>query len=66
MQLFELGQQYEATAEALLLRIHQLNAIAKTLHGNDLILMKRRIVSLYSDSAECHRCAEFLKSYERK
>jgi len=64
MELYELGVQYLAQSKAITLRIHQLNAEVKKLQGNDLIVMKRRILSLYIDAAECRRCSERLMTYK--
>jgi hypothetical protein len=63
MELYELGKQYLIASETLTLRIHQLNAEVKKLKGNDLIIMKRRLLSLYIDAAECRRCAQRLMNY---
>ncbi len=60
MELYELGKQYLSLSTAITCRIHQLNLEVKKLHGNDLIVMKRRILSLYIDAAECRRCSERL------
>ncbi len=65
MELYELGRQYLAEAEKITLRIHRLNREVKLLQGNDLIVMKRRILSLYIDAAECRRCAERLINYHK-
>lgn len=64
MELYELGKQYLIASQALTLRIHQLNTRVKKLQGNDLIVMKRRILSLYIDAAECRRCAQRLMNYK--
>ncbi len=64
MELYELGKQYLSVSQALTSRIHQLNAEVKKLQGNDLIVMKRRILSLYIDAAECRRCSERLMNYK--
>ncbi len=66
MELNELGQQYLIAADCLTKRIHHLNRIVKMLKGNDLIIMKRRILSLYIDAAECRRCADRLINYHKK
>lgn len=63
MKLYELGKQYLSVSQALTSRIHQLNLEVKKLQGNDLIVMKRRILSLYIDAAECRRCSERLINY---
>ena len=65
MKLHNLGQEYLKTADALTSRIHELNRELKTMQGNDLIVMKRRILSLYIDAAECRRCAERLSNYNK-
>ena len=65
MKLHNLGQEYLKTADALTSRIHELNRELKALQGNDLIVMKRRILSLYIDAAECRRCAERLINYNK-
>ena len=66
MNLYELGEQYLAQSKAIALRIHRLNSEIKKLQGNDLIVMKRRILSLYIDAAECRRCSERLINYNVK
>lgn len=63
MTLKELGQEYFKQAEILTERIHELNKQAKKLSGEDLIIMKRRILSLYNDVAECKRTAVKLMYY---
>ncbi len=64
MELYELGKQYLSLSKAITSRIHQLNLEVKKLQGNDLIVMKRRILSLYIDAAECRRCSERLMNYK--
>ena len=63
MDLFELGNEYLRRSEILTERIHELNRIAKTMTGKEKTLLKRRISSLYSDAAECRKCAQMLISY---
>ncbi len=65
MQLEEIGYQYLTQAERLLNHIHSLNKTINSLSGNNKILMKRRIVSLYSDAAECRRYANILINYRK-
>lgn len=64
MELYELSKQYLSLSKAITSRIHQLNFEVKKLQGNDLIVMKRRILSLYIDAAECRRCSERLMNYK--
>ena len=67
MNLEQLGKQYLERSQILVERIHKLNNSLPKLTGNDKILMKRRIVSLYCDAAECRNHAKKLMSYhERK
>ena len=63
MDLFELGNEYLRRSEILTERIHELNRIAETMTGKEKILIKRRIASLYSDAAECRKCAQMLINY---
>ena len=63
MTLEELGRQYLEQAKVLTEHIHELNKEAKKLTGEDLILMKRRILSLYNDVAECKKTALHLIYY---
>ena len=63
MTLFELGHEYLKRSEELMARIHKLAPEVKKLKGNELIVMKRRILSLYNDAAECKRCAIKLIGY---
>ncbi len=65
MKLYILGRQYLSLADKLTQRIHRLTRESKKLSGVDLILMKRRILSLYIDAAECRRCAERLINYHK-
>lgn len=66
MELYDLGQQYLNQADTLISRIHALNRQSDKLSGNDKILMKRRISSLYSDAAECRRYAKILINYKER
>lgn len=66
MQLSELKEQYLSQAQNLLRRIHDLNARAKLLKGNDLIILKRRIFSLYVDAAECRRIATVISDHNKE
>ncbi len=63
MTLFELGKQYSERCDAIMERIHSLTPQMKKMKGKELIIMKRRILSLYNDAAECRRCAIRLMSY---
>ncbi len=65
MKLTELADQYLAQAEALLQRIHRLKLRLEKLGGNDRLIMKRRIMSLYCDTAECRRLATHLKNHSK-
>lgn len=65
MELNALGKQYLQRADELFVRIHRLNAESRKLNGNALIIMKRRILSLYADAAECRRCAALLINYRK-
>ncbi|MEG1887330.1 MAG: hypothetical protein RR177_04310 [Oscillospiraceae bacterium] len=66
MQLEELGQQYIEQSRVLVKKIHDINAGLKTLEGNELLVLKRRIYSLYSDAADCRRLGEKLINYYRR
>ena len=66
MELFELGKEYLTRAELLIEKIHKLNRLADSLEGNEKILMKRRILSLYCDALECRKCAKMLIAYKRR
>lgn len=65
MRLFQLGAEYLQRADELLSRIHVLSKNIKTLNGNEQIVMKRRILSLYIDAAECRRQAKHLMNYQK-
>lgn len=65
MELSQLGEQYLQRADILLERVHRLNAEVKNLSGTDLILMKRRILSLYTDAAQCRKHATLLINYRK-
>lgn len=65
MELFQLGAEYLQRADELLNRIHVLSKEVKTLNGNELIIMKRRILSLYIDAAECRTQAKHLMNYRK-
>ncbi len=65
MELSELGTEYLQRADQLLDRIHVLSKKVKTLNGKELIIMKRRILSLYIDVAECRRQAKHLMNYRK-
>jgi DNA-binding transcriptional LysR family regulator len=64
MELSDLGREYLERADRLLQRIHELNAICKDFTGNEKIVLKRRILSLYFDAAECRKLAKMLMSYK--
>lgn len=65
MELFELAEQYFVCATVLSERIKTLNSQLKLLQTNkDKIIIKRRIISLYSDVLECRRCAKKLLEYK--
>lgn len=66
MDLFTLGQQYLFRADELLGRIHVLNEKLSALDGKEAVLMRRRIISLYTDAAECRRKAKHLMNYNEK
>ncbi len=63
MTLQELGKQYLEQADLLSERIAELRKEAKKLTGEDVIIMKRRILSLYNDVAELRRTAVKLLYY---
>ena len=63
MTLQELGKQYLEQADILTERIAELRKRAKKLTGEDVIIMKRRILSLYNDVAELRRTAVKLIYY---
>ena len=63
MTLQELGKQYLEQADILTERIAELRKQAKKLTGEDVIIMKRRILSLYNDVAELRRTAVKLLYY---
>ncbi len=65
MKLTNLADQYLQQANALLERIHRLTPQLHRLNGNEKLAMKRRILSLYVDAAECRRCAAHLKNYQK-
>ena len=65
MELNELAEQYLQLSHLLLERIHRLKGCVNRLSGNDKLIMKRRIMSLYIDAAECRRCALHLKSCKK-
>ncbi len=65
MQLSQLRKQYLAQSQRLLQRIHELNVEANRLKGNDRIILKRRILSLYSDAAECRRIATVIADHRK-
>ncbi len=65
MDLKQLGEQYQRQSDILIERIHKLNSKLKLVKGNELIVMKRRIFSLYTDAAECRRYAALLKNYKK-
>ena len=66
MTLEELGRQYLENVDILTARIHVLNKQINTLTGNDKIILKRRIASLYFDAAECRSHAKKLINYHKK
>lgn len=66
MELHELGAQYLKRADILVERIHELNALADRLSGDEKATLKRRISSLYAEAAECRTCATILINYRRK
>ncbi len=66
MELSGLGKEYLNRADILIEKIHKLNRLADSLSGNEKILMKRRILSLYCDALECRKCAKILISYKKE
>ena len=66
MELSKIGEEYLACHERLLEKIHILTKELKTAKGNDLIFLKRRILSLYCDAAECKRTGRHLINYCKK
>lgn len=65
MELKELSDQYLQRSHALLERIHLLKRCVDRLSGNNKLIMKRRIMSLYLDAAECRRCAMHLLNFKK-
>ena len=66
INLETLGREYLTAAQNLTDRIHMLNKKSTTLSGNDKILIKRRIASLYYDAAECRNIAKKLITYHER
>ena len=66
MLLSKLGAEYLQQAKKLLQRIQRLNTAVKSANGNDKIVLKRRILSLYSDAAECRRISTLLMNYGKE
>lgn len=64
--LFTLGAEYLKRSQELLQRIKKLNVAVRSASGNDRILLKRRILSLYSDAAECRRISALLMDYRKE
>ena len=65
MELTELADEYLKQANKLLERIHRLNKRLPHLSGNDRLALKRRIMSLYVDAAECRKYAQHMKNYRK-
>ena len=63
MTLYELGCEYRDRAIRLGEHIQTVRKLLPTTTGNDLVVLKRRILSLYHDAAECRRVAEKLMNY---
>ncbi len=63
MTLYELGKEYLERSVRLTERIRLISQEGKKLDGNRLLLLKRRIYSLYSDAAACRKTAERLMAY---
>ena len=66
MLLSTLGAEYMQQSQRLLQRIQRLNAAVRSADGNDKIVLKRRILSLYSDAAECRRISALLMNYGKE
>ncbi len=66
MELNELAEQYLQQSHNLLERVHRLKECVDSLNGNDKLIMKRRIMSLYVDAAECRRYALHLKNRKKE
>lgn len=66
MQISELGKQYLETAVRLSERVHLLCKEIDSVTGNEKLLLKRRIASLYNDIAECRKYAQRLINYHSK
>ena len=66
MELNELAKQYLEQSHILLKRIHRLKDYMNSLSGNDKLMLKRRIMSLYIDAAECRRCALHLENRNKE
>lgn len=65
MELVDLGYEYLRRSEELINHIHNLKERCKGLCGNEKVVMKRRIYSLYSDAASCRQLALMMISYGR-
>lgn len=63
MTLYELGCQYRTRSVELLTRVREIRKSLPTTTGNDQVVLKRRILSLYQDAAECRRLADKLMNY---
>ena len=66
MELNELANQYLQQSNILLERIHRLKSYVNSTNGNDKLILKRRIMSLYIDAAECRRCALHLENRNKE
>ena len=66
MTLQEMGQQYLEQSKVLYDRIAELRKESSHLSGNEAIIMKRRILSLYEDAALCRQTANKLLYYYNK
>lgn len=66
MELFDLGHEYLERSETLIKHIHKLNEQCDGMCGNEKVVMKRRIYSLYSDAANCRKLAMMMISYGKR
>ena len=66
MELEELGREYLRRHEILRERIRELRAALPGLDGPERASMDRRLLSLYTDAADCQRTAEYLMHYHEK
>ena len=63
MTLYELGEDYLRQNDILVDKIHYLNGVLKTKTGNDYIVLKGNILTLYQMSRELRDTAYTLMHY---